>query len=440
MIEARSPGPASSVRDRPMLQAAILALVVALGAVAVNVYTYANNYNGPPIRSDGFGYHVYLPAAFIYRDPFLRFLDRPEQTAGLDQYPTDDLSWAGLTDIGDGYLDKYAIGTAVLQTPFFLGALALAGPDASGFEPIFQLANQVSAIAYLVVGVLLLLATLRHETSSTAALLLVTGTVFATNLLHYGSYDASFSHVYTFALVSAGLYVLFAGKDLTGTVRCFLFGLIVGLAVCVRPTNALIGLLVLPWILEDRRLFAVVRSTAALAAGGLMGVAPQLSYWAATRGEIVSYSYDGEGFDFLAPRLAEYLFSVDKGAFFWHPFVLLLLIVTVAGIKRGRPHSLLIVCVVAAAYYVGASWHSWQFGGSFGARQALDVLPLLAVGAALGLGRTWSPRWGSYAGLAFLVVVNMVQMRGYITHEIPYSGSTWESWLEFWRSGVFRPG
>ena len=63
--------------------------------------------NGPKVYSDGFGYFVYLPA-LIYGDFDFGFVEGWE-------HPLKLIEAAG------GYVNKYPVGVAVMESPFFCG-------------------------------------------------------------------------------------------------------------------------------------------------------------------------------------------------------------------------------------------------------------------------------------------------------------------------------
>jgi hypothetical protein len=127
----------------------------------IDLYVYKNGYNWPPIRSDGFGYYLYLPAIFIHWDLFFNFLNDPAFAGSLRaDYPVSDWIWAGLTEQAKGHVNKYPTGTAMLQMPFFLAAWAVAKITSSGrlsgFEFPFQAASCISAAFYFAGGIHLL--------------------------------------------------------------------------------------------------------------------------------------------------------------------------------------------------------------------------------------------------------------------------------------------
>jgi hypothetical protein len=418
---------------------AIIALVflVASAAVLTDVLTYAKNYNNPPIRSDGFAYYLYLPAVLLYHDAHFRFVTAGN--AALNMYPTKNIVWTGLKPGKTGYIDKYPCGAAIMQLPFFLSALSVADflyRQPGGFEPPFQYANAVSAAFFLCLGAVLLYLTCARGGDDWLSLGLVSFAILGTNALHYGSYDGSLSHVYCFCLCSACAYLAFVQRTkLPDTAYYAMLGAVIGLGIIVRPTNAL--WLPLAFIAPPVKLPAIARSATAFAVGLFALLTPQLLFWFVATGHFVIYSYRNEGFDFLSPHVIDYLFSVRKGEFFWQPAYLLLAIGTLFAALKGRYEACILVGIVCVATYVNSSWRPWSFGGSFGARPAVDTLPLLVVGTSLALKEVAMSRKiiaAAVAPMTVLVAVNFIEMHGYITHAIPYDGTTWAMYSRFWRN------
>ena len=430
---------AISARQRSKLSIVILIFFVGLGALLTNVFTYTNNYNNPPIRSDGFGYYLYLPAIFIYHDVRFRFIPKAIHSGALKSYPTKTFSWAGLTKNGSGYLNKYPCGTALMQLPFFLPALWMADfiyGHPNGFESVFQYANVISAMFFLCFGSAILFLICAEDGYEWLSLGLVAFSIFGTNALHYGSYDGSFSHIYCFFLSCVSAYLVFNKRNKLPVARYYgLLGAVIGLAVIVRPTNALwipLALISAPNNLRD-----IVRSTVAFSLGLFIALLPQLLLWFITTGGVIVYSYGSERFNFLSPHLMSYLFSVQKGVFFWHPAYLVLTFGTLVAAFRGRRGALVLFVIVFISHYVNSSWHGWSFGGSFGARPAVDTLAFLVVGSGLALKKCRkSPKLFALAvaPMSLLVAVNLIQAHGYIIHRIPYGGTTWSSYVAFWQN------
>src|SRR5262245_3414680 len=69
-------------------------------ALSISAYMYPNGLNTRQIASDGWGYYLYLPAAFIYGDLEFSFLNQPDLPPALAQYRLEDGSWQGLSPTG----------------------------------------------------------------------------------------------------------------------------------------------------------------------------------------------------------------------------------------------------------------------------------------------------------------------------------------------------
>src|ERR1700704_4447827 len=78
--------------------------------VTVDVYMDGLRLDVKRIVSDGWGYYLPLPAVFVYGDPHLAFLNRPDLASDFLQFRWPDGTWHGLHVYRAGYLDKYALG------------------------------------------------------------------------------------------------------------------------------------------------------------------------------------------------------------------------------------------------------------------------------------------------------------------------------------------
>ncbi|CAN5380068.1 hypothetical protein BH10PSE9_BH10PSE9_09770 [soil metagenome] len=389
-----------------------------------------------PIKSDGWGYYLHLPAVFIYGDAVFAFVDRPEFPKTAERQ--GDGSWQGLSPLGNGgYLNKYPVGTAVLQAPFFLTALLVAKialPRVTGLEPPFQFASIVSAAFFFALGLSLSYRTARLRYGVPASLSATGLAVLATNLLFYATVDGSYSHIYGFCLVAGICFLTVRRVELGGAPPWWesaLFGGLLGTAVMVRPTNAVVGLLYL--VLVRRSHFSAIGGSALVAlAAAAIAALPQIAQWYVTTGHAVYYSYSGEGFRFLNPEISNYLFSIRKGVFFWHPAYLAMIAAAIAQIPRRPFEGTTVAVILALNLYIGASWHDYTFGSSFGCRQIVEMLPLLIVataGAIEGRGSRW--RSVATAGGCALVLLNAVNLYGIATRRLPTNDTTPEIYLAF---------
>jgi hypothetical protein len=406
---------------------------LALICLAGYVFVYATGRAGPPIRSDGFSYYVYLPAWFIYGDPTLSAV--ADDCCG-GEFPefTAIIRWPGT----GRWVNAHPIGVALMQAPLFLVSDALSrwtNLSRDGFTLYYQHAVGLSGLVWVVCGLWVLGGLLRRHFSDRVTMATLVALLFGTNLYHYATFDSFYSHPYSFFLVSALLELTERWHTSPTRRDTRLLGLVCGLIILTRHTNILL-LAIIPLytigahglagaisLVQQRRhdLLVVV-----LIAAGV--VSPQLAlYYAATGRPIVS-SYGTLGFDFGSPHLYGVLFSVQKGLFFWSP----LLLVAVAGLLmlRGRARVFLLpaIVVLAADTYLIASWWDWQFGASYGHRGFIDLFPLLAPGLATVF--EWSAqrrgrRVAVTVATGLAVALSVVQMLQYWNGILPVSDTTW---------------
>jgi hypothetical protein len=357
--------------------------IIALAAVA---YIYGLHLNGPPIRSDGIGYQAYLPAFFIDHDlTFKTFAGRvfggdiPDWT-GISLYPPTG-----------NYLDKFPIGTALLQAPFFLiadGITVQFGLDRSGVSGPYQIANVASGIFYFLLGIRFIYTTLQAHFEKPIARLTVWLIAFGTNVFHYATYDGSFSHIYSFALMALFVNLLLRYHAAPAASTAALIGSIFGLIIITRVNNGIVGLIALSaWIdvAKSRSLSASLRHGALFLLFAFVAVAPQFLYWQVATHHFLIYSYREGGFDWAHPHLLEFLFSTEKGLFFWSPALFISVIGFFAIRRELRFFAVSAFITLALHAYVSASWANWTYGGGYGSRPFVEMMPVLAPAMAAGL-------------------------------------------------------
>jgi hypothetical protein len=417
-----------------------------LAAFCGDLYVHGLALEGRAIGSDGWGYYLQLPAIFIHGDPHLVFLNSPDLPQDVLQYRSPNQHWQGLSAHGAGYLDKYAFGPAVLQLPFFLIALAIGHvqyANVNGFERTFQIANAVSAAVYFGLGCFLIYRACQLRYDRLPSALALAATILATNVLFYASADGSYSHVYGYCIL-AGLVYLTLWRVESGqqpTRAAFvLFGLLMGLAVMVRPTNAVYGLLFLVFARGAPSRELLIGASCAFLASAI-AASPQMVLWYVTTGEPIYYSYPGEGFKWLSPELRNYLFSIRKGVFFWHPLYLLMILALLKAWLQRPWETAVTLLIVVLALYIGASWGDYTFGDSFGSRQSVELLPILQVplcGAiAWLLPSRW--KWPAAALAVVLIALNAAHFRGYRYGTLPHNNTTAVAYADFWAKTLNWP-
>ena len=413
--------------------------VAAAGAAAL--IAYAALYGRlaaepPPIRSDGYSYYVYLPATFIYHDPSLEALSRewfggnfPDYT-GIRRWPTTGR-----------WLNLHPIGTAVLETPFFLAAEALtrwSNFPRDGFSVYYQHAAALAGLAYFLAGLAVLRRLLSRHFRPGVVLATLVCVTWGTNLFHYGVYDGAFSHAFAFFLTCAWIALVDAWWRDASLRRSAALGVVAALLVLTRHTNA-IFLLVLPLVGVERwrdvplRLHSLVerrRALAVAACAGVLCVLPQLALYKFATGAFIvnAYATHDMGFSFASPHLVAVLFSSQKGLFVWSP--VLLLSVAGAAVARGWARQLRVAAAIVFALqtYLVASWAQWQFGASFGHRAFTDALGLAAPFMAACFEWAADRRSARHAiaiAATAAVLLSVAQMTQYWIGVLPTADTTW---------------
>ncbi|MEM1000761.1 MAG: hypothetical protein AAGN35_27145, partial [Bacteroidota bacterium] len=320
---------------------------------------------GNVLWSDGEGYYLYLPATFIYNS--------------WQQFDGEDgLNMIACCAVNEEKIvqTRYTYGIALLEAPFFLGAHAYASlfqgpgtpppPDytqkadnawaqsisdrrwtelrgrATGWSHPYSTGVVIAGIFYLCLGLYCLKQTLKRWFSPEAVLPVIVVIFLGTNLYYYATQEPGMSHVYSFFLFAAFLYLLpnfLAQGKWTTTL---LLGAVTGLVLLIRPTNLVlllmfVGFEVYTWAELKARLQLLLRRWPALLGIGAttaLFILPQLLYWKYAFGSWLTYSYGDEGFIYWNhPKLLQVWFSHQNGLFLYTP-IMLLAVVGIVGAWR----------------------------------------------------------------------------------------------------------
>lgn len=409
----------------------IIFFLIFLFTLYLSYLGHAKNFDRVVIRSDGTGYYEYLPAFINYGDPWLEKIRerRKHEIAPTIRY--------NLVEFTQGhYVIKYPMGTAVLQAPFYLAAhiFCLIHPEyqANSYTSPYHAAVSVAATTYLLLGCLLLFIVLREKYSDNLLIFTFLITIFGTNLFHYSTFDASFSHVYSFFAVSLWFFSLTRYFKLYSYTSALLAGVSLGIVFLVRNTDIIYALLFIPFFIKSCGNGQIRFGQLVLIFFGvLLTVAPQFIYYFAAYNKFVlsSYGLRGEGFTNLrSPQLGTVLFSVKSGLFFWSPVVLISLISFLYGCVRGseRLFSAYVLLLFSIQSYIIASWWKPDFSGGFGHRGFVEFLPLTCIGILSALSILKKKALSFYILAVILIIMTTYSstvMLGYWNGIIPYANA-----------------
>jgi hypothetical protein len=361
--------------SNPMLSKSS-AIVVGIFAFLALLSFSGNKNHQSLIWSDMEGYYLYLPATFIY-DGFSK--EAVRDTNYLRPWPGTDKIYT-----------KYTSGVAILESPFFMMAHTLSQPlgyPSDGHSLIYCYFLKLSAIFYLLAGMFLLWKLLLRYYSPRAAGIALFSLFAGTNLYYYTLFQASMSHVYSFFLFAAFIYLTdeLLIKKSVNVQKYLAFGVVSGLMLLVRPTSVI--LLIYPlyrWYRHTENRAAYIKQhlpkigMATLAASVVW--IPQVLYWKSVTGNWFMWSYGDESFKYWKePKLFRVLFDAWNGWLLYSPIAILPLINLFLERHRNKHGERAIMIILALATYLFASWWAWWFGGAFGHRCYVEYYALLAI-------------------------------------------------------------
>lgn len=363
-------------------------ILVLLCSVFFSIKIYRNS--NPPVTGwDVFGYYVYLPQTFVYKD--LKLQNTDHLLAIYKKYNLPGTLYQINTLDNSNHAMKYTSGWALLNLPFFLGGHIYAKANdypVDGFSPPYQWSVIIACMFYLVLGMFLSAKLLLRYFSVTVSTWVFLLLIFGTNYYFIVTDAFTMPHLHLFTLYAAFLLVSDNWHQKRNFVNSFLLGGILALMALIRPTEIIAALIPLLWGVfswsdfknKFKLLFTAELKKSLVVIGAFVLVClPQLLYWKTVSGRFLYYGYDnaGEGFEFLHPNLINVLFSFRKGWFIYTPLALFF----IAGFfflkKREYKYSLLIFYVLNV--YIISCWTNWWYAESFSQRPLMHSFPVLLL-------------------------------------------------------------
>jgi hypothetical protein len=407
------------------------------------------------IRSDGAGYYAYLPATFIYHDLTYKFAEEKSKTYQCEV--GCDIHFFASHTLAGKRINKYFIGTSIMELPFFIAAWSLSsvfGYSADGYSFLFQAFICLAAIFYLLAGLycvrkLLLKMNLKDKTIAIVLLLLF----FGTNIYHYALEEPSMSHIYSFAAISFFLLTAFQLSQEYSRKNLILLTLTFAIIVLIRPANGII-ILTLPFFISN---LADLKNTFKKIIADKKGIPYsviliaalfflQSLVWKFTTGNWLEDSYAGEKLNPAHPHIGTIFFGWRKGFFIYTP----LMLIGVAGLFFIRPiqRAVFLTVFIFINTWIIASWHDLAYGGSLGMRPFVDTYAVFAIPLAFLIEaiRNNILKISVAVIMIALVFLNLFQHYQYHLGILPYDEMTWTKYKKIFLhsekvySGIFAPG
>ncbi len=388
----------------------------------------ANTYN-EVIWADAAGYYVYEPMWFIYGNNANKFPTHSDIKTG---------NGFQLDLVNNNVFTKYYCGTAILESPFFIISHILSKPFGfkdDGFSKIYSYGLYFSGIFYCCLGLFFLSKFLNRHFSSLISFVIPFIFLVGSNLYFYTIDAPGMSHVYSFFLFSAIIYLtpfLIQNPQFKYYLLFFCLSILI---VLTRPTNIFICLFPLfydmndkgDFILRIRHLFndkLLILLTALLS---LIIAIPQLLYWNRVSGDYFIYSYKNETFSFLKkPKLLEVWFSTNNGLFTYTPIILICLIGVGLMIKQKKWLGFYIGILFFVISYIFASWWNWWFGCAFGARSFVEYYAVFCIPFAYLFAYLFNYKFFKYIVVLFVIICCYLNMDMEYYYDGCFYGDTWD--------------
>ena len=372
-----------------------------IGSFAVFLYIlghFADKYYGyttkdktlTNICSDGCGYYAYLPQYFIYpKDKHFSFFEKVNK---IHPERPNEPNWISCN--GNHKVDKYYIGYAVMQSPFFLATHTIqkiVHNQTTGYSLGYRIGVTISALFYWLLGSVFLFKFLKlFSISNFNSLITVAAISFGTNLSFFTTHYSTFSHTTSYFLIAS--FLLLAKLVLVSNYKIkrnlLLLSVVMALICITRPPNIIIILFV-PFLSNNfldfkLRFLAILKENYKVLVFGaffaFLIIAIQLKVTFDQIGEIRLVTYSNEWFsEWKTPHIISVLFGYNKGFFIYAPVMLLIIPGLIYVFFSNRYLFFGYVIVFSLIIYMTASWHSWDYGSGFGMRPLIDFLPLICL-------------------------------------------------------------
>ena len=373
-------------------QQKIVALTTAALAVAYLLGTsLTSGLSEPIVQGDARSYFAYLPSIVLDGDIDLtNQFDHLRPEGGDPRYPFG---------VGaNGYAaNLFPAGPALLWLPGYVAGLGLdaaagalgvdTGPTGYGLFAAWGAA--LTSILLAGVGAELSRRVVREFVGLRYALPATLAVWLGTPTIYYTMVAPLYSHTVAWFAAALTMWLgWIAYHDPASPWRWFVAGAAGGLLISIRLQDAPILLVTLGLILlANPSTVALLRSGAALAAGGLAGYLPQAWVWYTLHGELIPRQGLGEPGPLSFSRLAAVLFSTGyEGWLSWTPLAAVaiagLVLIASGPFPAGERSVAVSALVATTALVVIDVIHPYGQGAAFGARRYVSLTPFLILGTA----------------------------------------------------------
>jgi hypothetical protein len=130
----------------------------------------------------------------------------------------------------------------------------------------------------------------------------------------------------------------------------------------------------------------------------------QMMYWKYVAGEWIVYSYAGQGFNWLHPKIWRGLMGVNLGWWTYTPMMLLAMFGWYGFYKKHKEIFWPVFVTALLSIYITLSWAHWEEGGGLGQRNLIQMYPLMAFPLAIVIQKLISGEVGKWFWILLLAL------------------------------------
>lgn len=421
-------------------------LLASIFIFTVIVWSRFNRPDHNILSWDNFGYYLYLPNYFIYKDPGMENINR------IDSLRIHYQSSSTLYQVYKGpkgkYIIRYSMGNAVFYSPFFFAGHLLAGIlkfEQDGFSKPYQWAIMYGSLLYALIALIYSRKILLKYLNDVSVAITLVALFLGTNLYHMLAYNNGLTHGNLFMVYVLILWNTIKWHEFPKWKYALGIGFFCGLAIITRPTEIISVLIPMMWgvfskekwnkIWQNKLQILIIPVIMFL-----IGL-PQMLYWKTYAGEYIFRSYDnpGEGLDLWSPHTLPFLFSFRKGWLLYSPIMLASLIGVLMLWKKRKDAFYASATFIFLFIWITSSWTNWWYAGSFGSRAMVQSygIMLLPLGVFIDSGLKTKNGIIKYGIISFLIggiFLNQFQTwqynRGIIHAELMTKAYYWKVFLK----------
>ena len=396
--------------------------IIVLGICYLLAFHYFGFWKHALYGGDSWGYYVHLPSTIIHHDVG-DYSISTEYRRKYSPISVDPVAEMHVSPIGKR-VDKYPLGVAILESPFFLIAHAyclLSGTPADGYSPPYMYCVGLSTLIYSILGIWILMLALQHyfrKENIRIAVALAIG--LGTNLFYSSTYTVGMSHPYLFFLYTLLLLLVirfYKNPDNRGAI---FIGSTVGFIALTRFPELISALIPLLWGVNSwaacRERFVFLKKhvwkIGLTLLAFLVMLIPQSLYWYFVSGQFWYNGYQGEHFTWTDPKILDGLINYTNGWLVYTPVmsfaILGLFFVRKYAVDAFWPT----ISFLLIHWYIIYSWWCWYYINGFGSRPMIEVMPLLSFSFAAFITMFYRHSWFKITGVllaAFFIWLNIFQ-------------------------------